>query len=110
MLKRSIRLVTTLLVVSSCASIQRPNVDVGIVNAPGKRVKYYNLERDYDADGKLKPGAVPTYRPFAKLEDLNKRLCLDSDAGPEEAIARFKAYVRNLREAYERDCKPPAGR
>jgi hypothetical protein len=62
------------------------------------------LKRDYRDDGTLKPGAVPVYRPNLTVEDLNKGLFIDSASGPEDGLARLKAYIKKLREAAE--CKP----
>lgn len=99
------RLLTLLLIAGSLSAcgIPRPNADLCIVNAPNLNRKCYNLKRDYRDDGTLKPGAVPTYRPNATIEDLNKALVLDSPDGFEDGIARMKAYVKKLREAAE--CK-----
>lgn len=89
----------------SCASIKRPDIDVCIVNAPGKKINCYNLEKDYQDDGQLKPGAKFHTRVAASIQDLNKHLVFTSDTGPENAIAKLKAYIKNLREAYENECK-----
>lgn len=84
---------------SACTSVRRPDVDLCIVNAPAQHLKCYNLLRDYTADGQLKPDAVPSYRRFGEREDLNKYLCVDPNG-----LAKLKAYIRELREAYENQC------
>lgn len=89
----------------SACGIPRPDADLCIVNAPNQNRKCYNLKRDYNADGSLRPGAKPTYRPNATIEDLNKSLVLDSPDGFPEGIARMKAWVRKLREASK--CEAP---
>lgn len=91
-------------VVSSCATIQRPDTDMCIVNAPNKVRKCYNLSKDYTDDGALKPGAVPVYRAVVSIDDLNKFLVIDSPTGTEDGQARLKAYIKLLRENYEKGC------
>ena len=66
----------------SCA-VERPNIDLGIVNAPAGHVKAYNYATDYDQNGALVPGAKAKFYPAAKVSDLNNWLCLTIDAGPE---------------------------
>lgn len=88
----------------SCATIQRPDVDLMIVNAPGNKRCGYNMLRDYDQDGRLKPDAKMFCRPNSSVRDLNKATVLDSEAGFPEALARMKAYVKTLREEYEKRC------
>lgn len=95
---------------SGCATIQKPDIELEIVNAGMKQAKGYNLQKDYDDAGNIKAGAVPTVRPAASVADLDKRLCIDSSAGPEEAIARLKTYIKLLRENYANNCKQPAAR
>lgn len=104
------RLPTTLSLVFSLAAcgIPRPDADLCIVNAPNKNRKCYNLKRDYRDDGTLRPGAIPTYRPNPTVEELNKSLIIDSADGPEEGIARVKAWIKKLREAAS-SCQQTAG-
>jgi hypothetical protein len=90
---------------TSCATIKRPNVDICVVNAPGKKLTCYNFERDYAPDGQIKPGVNPHFRPAPDVAALNKHLIFTSDEGPENAIAKLKAYIKNLREVYEKGCK-----
>jgi hypothetical protein len=89
-------------VFSLWACADRPDVDLCIINAPNKNRKCFNLAKDYQDDGSLKPGAMPVYRATSTIEDLNKSLVLDSSTGPEDAIARMKAWVRKLQE----ECRP----
>lgn len=96
---------STILVLTSCASIKRPNVDLCIVNAPNKVRKCYNMERDYDENGRLIRGAKAVYRKNESVEDLNKGLFVDSDTGPEDGLARLKAYIKELREEQEKGCQ-----
>lgn len=115
MLKSTKLLILLLIVGSSACGVPRPNADVCIVIAPPEDPEYprkrkcYNLERDYNDDGTLKAGAKPVYRPNEKIEDLNKALVIDSpydaqNPNPnhfEDGIARIKAWIKKLREAYE---------
>lgn len=109
MLRTSTKLLTTLsasLVLASCAAIRKPEVLVGITNAPARNVKYYRMDKDFDEELKLKPGAKPIYRPFDRPEDLNKHLCFTTpEDGPEEAVARVLAYLRKLKDEYDKGCK-----
>lgn len=97
---------------SGCATIPKPDVDLIIVNAPKHYVRGYNLQ-DYLDDGTRKPDAKPVIYPVEKIEDMNKWTCINvkDDKGnpmPEEALARMTAYIKKLREAYDRGCKPPS--
>ena len=89
----------------ACASIQRPDIDLMIINAPGNKRCGYNFERDYGDDGRLKSGAKMFCRPNKLVSDLNKGLYIDSKDGPEEGIARLKAYIKTLREEGEKHCE-----
>lgn len=88
-----------------CATVQRPNIEAMIVNAPGKKRCGYNLLNDYDDDGRIKPGAKMICRPNASVKDLNKAFLIDSEEGFTAAIAKLKAYIKNLREEAERKCQ-----
>lgn len=94
--------VSSIALLSSCATIKKPNVDLMIVNAPGNKRCGYNLERDYDNSGRIKPGAKQTCRPNSSVRDLNKAMVVDSPTGFEDGLAALKAYIRQLREEYER--------
>lgn len=88
---------TKLLMISSLltgcvTTVERPDADFCIVNAPAGHQKCYNMKRDYGSDGKLKPGAVATFKPAKSIEDLNKNACTDPDG-----LANLKIYQRALR-------------
>lgn len=96
-----------------CATLKKPDVDIMLVNAASKKRCGYNLRNDYDDSGNLKAGVKPVCRKNESLADLNKAVLFDKDpAGNvhhfEDALAEMKAWIKNLREAYDRDCKPPA--
>lgn len=91
---------------SGCAAIRAPNTDLCIVNAaadvqPAPKRKCYNMAKDYDDQGRLKPGAVPVYRENRSVQDLNKFLVVDSPTGTEDGQAELKAWVQKLRKHYE---------
>lgn len=90
---------------SSCSHITRPDIDVCQVNAPGKKLSCYRF-KDFLANGNIKAGTQPHFRPAPDVDALNKHLIFASDNGPMDAIAKIKAYVRKLRESYESECKP----
>jgi hypothetical protein len=92
---RSTKLPTLLLTACSLAAcgVPRPDTDLCVVNAEAKHRKCYNLSRDYDDDGLLIPGAVPSFRPAVSVDDLNKNICTDPDGW-----ANLKAYIKKLRE------------
>lgn len=88
-----------------CGTLPRPDVDLMVVNAPGNKRCGYNMLRDYDADGHLKPGVKMFCRPNASIKDLNKSTVLDSEAGFPDALARMKAYIKIMREEFEKRCQ-----
>lgn len=98
MIKALILHLTAYSLVFGC-SIQRPDTDLCVVNAPDRHQKCYNLKKDYNDDGKLNPSAKPTFKPAVTVEDLNKNICTDPDG-----FANLKTYVKELRHAYEQ-CK-----
>jgi hypothetical protein len=97
---------------ASCASVPRPNSDHCTVNVPALHQTCWNLSDDYTDDGRLKPGAVPHFKPCpsdkwpcrdpatkykdeaAMLADLNKGTYFDLDSW-----AEIKAWVKELRDA-----------
>lgn len=115
MLKSTKLLILLLIAGSAACGVPRPDADVCIVIAPPEDAEYprqrkcYNLAKDYNDDGTLKAEAKPVYRPNPKIEDLNKAMLVDSPhdadnpnpAHFEDGIARIKAWIKKLREAYE---------
>jgi hypothetical protein len=95
-----VRLMVFSLLLIGCASVPRPNTDICIVNAPAKHRKCYNLLKDYDDEGNLKPGAAASYKPASKIEDLNKNATTDP-----KGLANLKAYLRKLREESKSRCQ-----
>lgn len=86
----------SLILAAACATIERPDSELCIVNAPLKRRKCYNLRHDYDDSGNLIPEATPSYAPVESVEDLNKHTTMDP-----ESWTRFRAYLKKLREQYQ---------
>lgn len=85
--------------IMGCSTIERPNTDVCLVNAPGATRKCYNLSTDYNDDGTLKPNAHAVYKPTVNISDINKNTCIDPDG-----LANLKAYIQKLRIAYQQQC------
>jgi hypothetical protein len=83
----------------SCAQIDRPDTDLCVVNAPGKKLTCFNLKRDYDKDGNLKSDAKPVFKPAPTIESVNKHIITDP-----QGYARLRAYIRTLRQEYEDKC------
>jgi hypothetical protein len=80
-------------ILAGCNSVPRPDTDLCVNNAQLFHKKCYNLARDYDDAGNLKPDAKPIFKPLASLSDADKDVCT-SPAG----WANLKAYIRALRE------------
>lgn len=79
--------------------VERPDTNLYVVNAPYEQAKGYNLKRDYDADGNLKPGAKAIVIRAREVQELNKFVCTDPTG-----FANLKAYLQKMREAYK-DCQ-----
>ena len=90
---REIRLTicSAILIVCAGCSVPRPKGDVCIVDAARSRLLCYDMEKDYDKDGKLKAGAK--LKTKASPGSFDKYLVLDPDA-----TAELKIYIRRLRE------------
>lgn len=89
-------IISSLIVLASCASIERPNAELCIVNAPALHLKCYNLSEDYHSSGKLKNNATAKYLPAKTVEDLNKGVWMSNNDW-----AQVKGWIRQLRKAYE---------
>lgn len=86
--------VCSLLLLAACRSLpQRPDTDICVNNPQLEHKKCYNLRRDYDEEGQLKPGAVPSFKPLLSLADVEKDISTDPDGW-----ANLKAYIRQLRD------------
>lgn len=79
--------------------VERPDTNLYVVNAPFEQAKGYNLKRDYDSEGNLKPGAKAIVIKVNSHYDLNKFVCTDPTG-----FANLKAYLQKMREAY-RNCQ-----
>jgi predicted small lipoprotein YifL len=78
---------------SGCGTLERPDSNVGVVNAPLRHLKYYNLKTDYDSNGILLPGAVAKFKTLQTLDDLNKYICMDPNS-----FANLKAFLNELKQ------------
>lgn len=82
-----------------CSVVQRPDVDLCIINSVEENRSCLNMKRDYNDDGTVLPGAKLFQKPNKVLMDLNKALVIDSSSGFEDGIANLKIYINQLREA-----------
>ena len=92
--------VSSSFLLASCAKIARPDIDLCLVNAPGKKLTCYNFKNDFNDSGQIKPGVQPHFKPAPDLEALNKHVIQSPDD-----FVKMKAYVKKLREEYEQGCK-----
>lgn len=88
------------LLLFSCAKITRPDMDLCVINAPGKKLTCYNFKNDFGDDGQILPSAKPHFKPAPTIESVNKHVAIDPDG-----FGKLKAYVKLLREEYEKGCK-----
>ncbi len=101
MLQRTFLVVCSFAILS-CAKISRPDADICVVNAFGKKLTCYNLARDYNDDGLIKPGTPAHFKPAPDIDSVNKHVVMSA-----ADFGKFKAYVKKLREEYDNSCKPP---
>lgn len=85
--------ISNILLLAGCASIERPDTDLCIINSPFQKVSCYNLKRDYDEEGGIKPEAKPKVFSITGLQDINKFICTDSDG-----FANLKSYIKELKQ------------
>lgn len=90
---RKLWTISNILLLVGCASIEHPDTNLCVINTPLSQMKCYNLKRDYEPSGSIKPNAVPQVIPLKGMEDLNKFICTDPDG-----FANLKAYIKALRE------------
>lgn len=91
-MKQSIKyLISFSFIFASCASIERPNTNLCIVNAQSNQLRCYNMKNDYTDKGVLKLDAEPHFKVISGVEDLHKHLCLDPDS-----TANLKAYLQKI--------------
>lgn len=92
--------------VSGCASVDRPDSPMCILNTGALRETCANLKKDYDDNGNFKKDAKLVITQYKSAEEmllaLNKRV-----ATTPEGWANIKTYIRELRaiekEAYAAD-------
>lgn len=86
----------SLILLSSCATISKPNAHLCVVNAPAAHLKCYNLSTDYNDDGNIKNTAKAKFFRAETIEDLNKGVWMSNNDW-----AKVKVWIRQLRKAYE---------
>lgn len=66
-----IALLTMSLSISSCSSVQRPDAYICGINAPGLKLRCYNIKSDFDENGVMHPNAQPKTVHIEGLSSLN---------------------------------------
>ena len=86
---------------TACGGVASPHILVCIVNAPAENRKCYEVDKDFDTNGALKPGAVPVIRANSSIADLNKAFTVDSvdqespaSNGFVDALAAAKTWIK----------------
>jgi hypothetical protein len=92
-------MIFSLVVLSGCGSVERPDTDMCVVNVPGEYLYCYNLKRDYTDEGVRKKEALPTYRPLKVLNDVNKYTCTDP-----QGMGNLKVYIKELKKEVADKC------
>ena len=77
----------------------RPDSLLCVNNVPGLHKKCYNLLKDYDDNGALLPGAIPTVIQYKTPEEMLEGVNKDVNTPP-DGWANIKAYIRALRDAW----------
>lgn len=96
------RLTTFLIAFSlmGCAHIiSNPDSNLYIVQAPDKKIRGYNLKRDYDSDGNRKPDAKPIEYHVERIEQLDKWACSDP-----VSFERMQTAARDVRDYVKNNC------
>lgn len=100
---RTLLSIYSILLVSGCAAgPARPDTNLYqiIVSSEGNEAFGYNMLRDYDNDGVLRPGAQPTVIPLGDIKDLKGWYCTD-----EKGFKRLKVYLGNVRNYAKEHCR-----
>lgn len=91
-LQKKLWTIFSILIISGCSSLERPDTNLCIINAPLNQMKCYNLKEDYDERGVITFEALPSIIPIEGVEDINKFICTDPNS-----FANLKAYIKALR-------------
>lgn len=86
------------LLISGCASIERPDANLCVVNAPAQHLKCYNLKTDYDQNGQILKGAEAKFFRAETVDDLNKGVWMSN-----ADWSKVKVWISRLRKAYEKE-------
>lgn len=79
-----------------CATVERPDTNLCVINEPLEQLECYNLRTDYSDEGKITTDAKPLIIGITGLESVNKYICTDP-AG----FSELKAYITKLRKFNE---------
>lgn len=77
----------------ACSYVPLPHTNLCVANPALKHSKCYWLDKDYQEDGTLKPGAKPNFKPLITIDDMNKSIWTDPDSW-----GSLKGYIKTLRE------------
>jgi hypothetical protein len=95
--------VFSLLALTACQNVERPNANACWVNASGGYKRCYNLLTDYDSNGIRLPNAKPKDVPISELKHLNGALTFDASSQRE-----LKRFMDESRKEYK-DLKERCG-
>lgn len=73
-----------------------PDTDICIVNAQAGQMACYNLSRDYDSSGRIKPSSTPFYKPAYTIQDLDKAVTTDL-----RGLENLKVFSKQIRAQLE---------
>lgn len=102
--------VFSLLALSACMSVERPDAYAWGVNGPKQRLEGFNIKHDYDSNGVRLPGAQMTVKPLANgLNSLNGAICFlppKANSQPyDEGIKGMKVWLGDLRDWAKEHCQ-----
>ena len=102
MLRTTLLSICSLLFVACAGGPQRPDTNIYqiIVSDDGMEAYGYNMLRDYDSEGNLKPDAKPVVIPLSSLKDLRKWYGTDPTG-----MKNLKVYLKDVRNYAKEHCK-----
>jgi hypothetical protein len=91
---------TICLSISSCSSVKRPDAYICGINSKSKELRCYNILKDFNDDGSMKPEAKPMIQPLSGLDQLNSSVMMF----PKE-FEKVKVWLQDLRDWSNNHCK-----
>jgi len=98
--KLSLSLVLLTLMLTACASVERPDALICGVNSKAMKLRCYNIKDDFTNDGIRKPDAKAKDIPISSIHNLNGGIY----ASPSD-FEKIKVWLADLRSYSERHCK-----